>query len=142
MADIESHKKLSPIVTKLLLRRRKLNIMLVFISQSYFKVPKTKRLNATHYFIMKISNERELQQIASTQLANIGLQDVPRTSLSIKILFDHPGDIPNWPLGDVLEWCPRNVLIWRPWDVSGRLIWDIPRRFSGRPLDVLENKLM
>ena len=99
MADIESHKKLSPIVTKLLLRRRKLNIMLVFISQSYFKVPKTKRLNATHYFIMKISNERELQQIASTQLANIGLQDVPRTSLTIKILFDHPGDFSNWPPG-------------------------------------------
>ena len=64
IADIEPNKKLSPIVTELLLRGRKFNISLVFISQSYFKVPKTTRLNATHYFIMKIPNKRELQQIA------------------------------------------------------------------------------
>ena len=60
IADMESNKKLSPIVVELLLRGRKLNISLVFISQSYFKVPNTIRLNATHYFIMKIPNEREL----------------------------------------------------------------------------------
>ena len=66
IADIESNKKLSPIVTKLFLRGRELNISLVFISQSYFKVLKTIRLNATHYFIMKISSKIELQQIAST----------------------------------------------------------------------------
>ena len=65
IADMESNKKLSPIVTELFLRGRKLNISLVFISQSFFKVPKTVRLNATHYFIMKISNKRELKQIAS-----------------------------------------------------------------------------
>ena len=41
------------------LRGRKLNISLVFIPKSYFKVPKTVRLNATLFFIMKISNERE-----------------------------------------------------------------------------------
>ena len=57
---MESNKKLSPKVTELFLRGRKLNISLVFISQSYFKVPKTIRLNATHYFIMKIPNKREL----------------------------------------------------------------------------------
>ena len=60
IADMESNKKLSPIVTELFLRGRKLNISLVFISQFYFKVPKTIRLNATHYFIMKIPNKREL----------------------------------------------------------------------------------
>ena len=53
---MKCNKKLSPIVTELFLRERKLNISLVFISQSYFKVPKTLRLNA---------NKRELQQIAS-----------------------------------------------------------------------------
>ena len=53
------------------LRGRKLNISLVFISQSYFKVPKTIRLNATHYFIMKIPNKIELQQIASNHLSDI-----------------------------------------------------------------------
>ena len=47
---MESNKKLSPKVTELLLRGRKINISLVFISQSYFKVPKTIRLNVTHYF--------------------------------------------------------------------------------------------
>ena len=62
---MEANKKLSPIVTELFLRVRKLNIPLVFISQSYFKVPETIRLNAPHYFIMKISNKRELQQITS-----------------------------------------------------------------------------
>ena len=58
IADMESNKKLSPIVTELFLRGRKFNISLVFISQSYFKVPKTRRLNATHYFIMKFLNKR------------------------------------------------------------------------------------
>ena len=53
------------------LRGRKLNISLVFISQSYSKVPKTIRLNATHYFIMKIPNKRKLQQIASNHLSDI-----------------------------------------------------------------------
>ena len=47
IADKEANKKLSPIVTKLFLRDRKLNISLVFISQPYFKVPKTIRLNTT-----------------------------------------------------------------------------------------------
>ena len=53
IGDMESNKTLSPIVTDLFLRGRKVNISLVFISKSYFKVPKTVRLNATHYFIMK-----------------------------------------------------------------------------------------
>ena len=70
-ADMESNKKLSPKVTELFLRGRKLNISLAFISQSYFKVPRTMRLNATHYFIMKISNKRELQQIASNHSLDI-----------------------------------------------------------------------
>ena len=52
IADMESNKELSPIVAELFLRQRKLNISLVFISQSYFKVPKILRLNATHYFVM------------------------------------------------------------------------------------------
>ena len=57
------------------LTERKLNISLVLISQSYIKVPRTIRLNAAHYFIMKISNERELQQIASNHLSDIDFKD-------------------------------------------------------------------
>ena len=64
IADMINNKKLNPIVTELFIRGRKLNISIVFIMQSYFKVPKDVRLNSTHFFIMKIPNKRELQQIA------------------------------------------------------------------------------
>ena len=55
--DMESNKKLSPIITELFLRERKINVSLVFILQSYFRVPKTITVNATHYFILKIPNK-------------------------------------------------------------------------------------
>ena len=61
--DMINNKNLNSIVTELFIRNRKLNISLVFIKQSYFKVPKNVRLNTTHFFIMKIPNKRELQQI-------------------------------------------------------------------------------
>ena len=64
IADTINNKKLNSIVTELFIRGRKLNISLVFITQSYFKVPKDVRLNTTHILIMKIPNKRELQQIA------------------------------------------------------------------------------
>ena len=60
IADMINNKKLNSIVTELFIRGRKLNISLVFIMQSYFKVPKDVRLNTTHFFIMKIPNKREL----------------------------------------------------------------------------------
>ena len=60
IADMEANKELSLIVTELFLRGRKLNISFVFISQSYLQ--KTKSLNVTYYFIMKIPKKRELQQ--------------------------------------------------------------------------------
>ena len=63
-ADMLSNKKLNPIVTELFIRGRKLYIFLAFITQSYFSVPKNIRLNSTHYFITKIPNKQELQQIA------------------------------------------------------------------------------
>ena len=75
IADMKSNKKLSPIVTKLFLRGRKLNISLVFISQSHFKLPEIIRLNVTHYFIMKIPKSIELQQIASNHSSDINFKD-------------------------------------------------------------------
>ena len=72
---MESNKKLSPTVTELFLRGRKLNISLVFVSQSYFKVPKTLRLNATHDFTINIPNKREFQQIASNHLSDTDFKD-------------------------------------------------------------------
>ena len=56
--DMEAYKKLRPIVVELLLRERKLNISLAFISTFYFRVPKTVRLNATYYFILNIPTKR------------------------------------------------------------------------------------
>ena len=72
---MEDNKNLSHIVAELFLRGRKLYISLVFISQSYFKVPKTIRLNLTHCFIMKIQNKRELQQAVSNHLSIIKFKD-------------------------------------------------------------------
>ena len=75
IADMEFNKKLSPVFTELFLRGKKLDISFVFISQSYFKVPKTIILNATHYFIMKIPGKRELHQIASNHSSDIDFKD-------------------------------------------------------------------
>ena len=75
IADMEANKKLSPIVTDLFLRGIQFNIPLIFISQSYFKVPKTIRLNVTHYFIMLYQTKRELQQIASHQSSDNEFKD-------------------------------------------------------------------
>ena len=75
IADLETNEALSPRDTKLILRRRKLNISFVFISKSYFEVPKTIRLHATHYLIMKIPNKGEIQEIASNYLSDVDFKD-------------------------------------------------------------------
>ena len=75
IADMINNKKLNSIVTELFIRGRKPNISLVFITQSYFKVPKDVRLNTTHFFIMKIPNKRELQQIAINHSSDINTKD-------------------------------------------------------------------
>ena len=63
IVDMRSNKKLiNPIVTELFIRGRKLTISLVFITQSYFAVPKNIRLNSMHYFIIKTPNKLELQK--------------------------------------------------------------------------------
>ena len=75
IADIIKNKKLNSIVTELFIRGRKLNISLVFITQSYFKVPKDVRLNTSHFFIAKIPDKRELQQIAINHSSDISTKD-------------------------------------------------------------------
>ena len=68
IADMINNKKLNSIVTELFIRGRKL-------TQYYFKVPKDVRLNSTHFFIKKIPNKRELQQIAVNHSSDIDFQD-------------------------------------------------------------------
>ena len=72
-------KKLDPIVTDLFIIGRKLNISIVFITQSYFKVPKDVILNSTYVrinsIIMKIPNKREPKEIALNHLPDIDFKD-------------------------------------------------------------------
>ena len=70
-----NNRKLNPVVTEFFIRGRKLNISIVFTTQSYFKVPKDVRVNSMHFFIMKISNKRELQQIALNNSSDIEFKD-------------------------------------------------------------------
>ena len=72
IADMLSSKKLNSIIIELFIRDIKLNISLVFITQSYFAVPKDVRLNCMHYHIMKIQNKREF---AFNHLSGIDFQD-------------------------------------------------------------------
>ena len=58
IVDIMANKKFQSIIKELFIRCRKINISLVFITQSYFSVPKDVRLNSTHYLIMKINNRK------------------------------------------------------------------------------------
>ena len=71
IADIMTNKKFQSISKELFIRCRKINISLVFITQSYFSVPKDGRLNPTHYLIMKINNKREPQNTAINHFADI-----------------------------------------------------------------------
>ena len=75
IADIMTNKKFQAVIKELFIRCRKLNISLVFITQSYFSVPKDVRLNSTHYLIMKINNRKELQNIAINHSADIDYKD-------------------------------------------------------------------
>ena len=69
------NKKLNSIVNELFIRGRKLNISLVFVTRSYFKVPKNVRLNTSHFAIAKNTNKRELQQIAINHSSDVNTKD-------------------------------------------------------------------
>ena len=71
IADMIHNKKLNSIVTELFIRGRKLNIYLVFITQSYLKIPKDVSLDTTHFFISKIPNTREIKQIAINHSSDV-----------------------------------------------------------------------
>ena len=75
IADMINNKTPNPVVTELFIRGRKLNISIVFITKSYFKVQKDVRLNSTHFFIMKIPNKRELQQIVLNHSSDTDFKD-------------------------------------------------------------------
>ena len=75
IAHIMTNKKFQATIKELFIRCRKLNISLVFITQSYFSVPKGARLNSTHYLIFKANNKRQLQSIVFNHSADIDYKD-------------------------------------------------------------------
>ena len=75
IADIMNNKRFQAIIKELFIRCRKLNISLLFITQSYFSVQNKVRLNSTHYLFFKVNNRRELQNIAINHSVNIDYKD-------------------------------------------------------------------
>ena len=75
IADIMRSEKFKAIVKELLIMCRKLNISIVFITQSYFRTPKDAILNNTHYILMKMGNKKELKSIAGENLDHLDFKD-------------------------------------------------------------------
>ena len=83
--DIMRSEKFKAIVKELFIRCRKLNISIVFITQSYFKTPKDARLNSTHYILIKMGNKKELKSMAEESSGHLDFKD-----FSFKKNFDEP----------------------------------------------------
>ena len=75
IADIMKSEKFKAIVKELFIRCRKLNISIVFITQSYFRTPKDARLNTIHYTLMKIGSKKELKNIAEENSRHLDFKD-------------------------------------------------------------------
>ena len=75
IADIEYNKNFKRIIKELFYRARKINVSIVFITQSYFRALKDARLNSMHYILMKIGNKKELKSIAEEKLGNLDYKD-------------------------------------------------------------------
>ena len=71
IGDIMTNKKFQAIIKELFIRCKKINIPLVFTTQSYFSVPKKFRLNSTHYLRMKIHNKKQLENTVTNNSADI-----------------------------------------------------------------------
>ena len=75
IADIMRNEKFKAIIEELFIRCRKLNISIVFITQSYFRTPKDARLNSTHCILMKIGSKEELRSIAEEKSGHLDFKD-------------------------------------------------------------------
>ena len=113
IADIEYIKKNKRIIKELFCRARKINVSIVFITQSYFRALKDARLNSTHYILMQIGNKKELKRIAEEKSGHLDYKDFlkiynyctrepysfmlidrrPTASVTFKKDFDEPIDL-------------------------------------------------
>ena len=78
IADSMTNKKIQAILKELFIGCKKVNISLVFITQSYFSVPKDVKLNSTHYLIKRINNRKKLQNIVINYSVDIDYNDFMR----------------------------------------------------------------
>ena len=113
IADIEYNKKFKRIIKELFYRARKINVLIVFITQSYFRALKDAKLNSKHYILMKIGNKKELKRIAEEKSGHLDYKDFlkiynyctrepysfmltdtrPTASVTFKKNFDEPIDL-------------------------------------------------
>ena len=113
IADIEYNKNFKRIIKELFYRARKINVLIVFITQSYFGALKDARLSSTHYIIMKINNKKELKRISEEKSGHLDYKDFlkiynyctgepysfmlidtrPTASITFKKNFDEPIDL-------------------------------------------------
>ena len=75
IADIEYNKNFKRIIKELFYRARKINVSIVFITQSYFRALKDARLNSTHYILMRIGSKKELKRIAEEKSGHLDYKD-------------------------------------------------------------------
>ena len=75
IANVMRNKKFQAIIRELFIRCSKLDNSFVFITKSYFSVPKDVRLNSKHYLIMKVNHRKNLQNIAINHCADIDHKD-------------------------------------------------------------------
>ena len=119
--------------------------MLIVIVNCYKLIFWYKLLILIYYFL--IHGEIKLTYFPAGKYWSPGTPLPTSSGLPLKILFARRGDIPIWRPrevsiwrpGDVLKWRPGDVLIWPSRDVRGRLIREVPKTFSGRPLEDLES---
>ena len=113
ISDTEYNNNFKKIIKKLFFRGRKINVSIVFITQSYFRALKDARLNSTHYILMKINNKNELKKIAEEKSSLFDYKDFlkiynyctkepysfmlidtrPTASVTFKQNFDEPIDL-------------------------------------------------
>ena len=75
IADIEYNKNFKRTIKELFYRARKINVSIVFITQSYSKALKDARLNSTHYILMRIGSKKELKRIAEEKFGHLDYKD-------------------------------------------------------------------
>ena len=113
IADIEYNKNFNRIIKELFYRAPKINVSIVFITQSYFRALKDARLNGTYYILVKTGNKKELKRIAEEKSDHLDYKDFlkiynyctrepysfmlidtrPIASVTFKKNFDEPIDL-------------------------------------------------